>query len=151
MKKEDVIKSLKINCLFSIFSIIIVIVAFETGLLIKGALAGVMSATATYILQTADIMLTVLLIPLTIKGFTNKLTKSAGMSEEKYIKLFVKKSVQRIFLLFVVLIVNVFTYYGINYEGALYCGLFALASIIYSFPTMRVMDMYLEKNKEAGK
>lgn len=151
MEKKEIIKSLRVNHLFSLFAAAIAIAAFEAGMVGKGILLAAVSGSAVYIIQVAVVMLTVVLVPLAIKGFTNSLLKSAGCSEEDYLKLFVKKSVQRIVLLFIALLLNIFVYYGVGYDGSLYCGILALGSLIYSFPTKQVLEGYLEKNREAAK
>ena len=150
MEKKDIIKSLRINHFFSLFAAVIAICSFEAGLLSKGALALAVSATAVYVIQVAVVMLTVLLVPFAIKSFTNSLNKKLGQGEEDYLKLFVKKSVQRIFILFIVLLLNVFVYYGVEYEGSLYCGILALGALIYSYPTKQVLEQYIAKNSEAA-
>ena len=150
MEKKDIIKALRVNHIFSLLSAIIAIVVFETGILTEGALANAVSDTVVYVIQVSVVMATVLLVPLAIKGFTGSLNKKVGCSEEDYLKFFVKKSVQRIFILFIVLLLNIFVYYGVGYEGALYCGILALGSLIYSFPTLQVLNQYLEKNSEAA-
>ena len=149
MEKKDIIKGLVVNHIFSLIAVAITVATFEIGVIAKGALVNVVSSTTVYIIQVAVVMLTVLFVPVAIKGFTNALTKKVGCSEEDYLKLFVKKSMQRISILFFVLLLNVFVYYGIGYEGSLYCGILALGSLIYSFPTRNVLEQYLEKNSSA--
>lgn len=147
MDKKEILKSLRINHLFSLFAAILVIVMFETGMLAKGALASVVPSGGIYVIEVVAVMLTVLLVPLAIKGFTNNLTKNLGRSEEEFLKLFARKGFQRIALLFVALLVNEFVYYGLDYTGSFYCGLLALGSLIYSYPTKMVLEEYLEKNR----
>jgi hypothetical protein len=88
-------------------------------------------------------MLTVVLIPLAIKGFTASLEKSKGLPEADFLNLFCKKSLQRIFLLFIVVVLNEFVYYALGYESALYCGVLGFGAMIYSFPTKMVLEQYL--------
>ena len=145
MKNEEIIKSLRINHIFSVFAILLTIAAFETGVLQKEALGKLLSATWTYTLQVATIMLTVLLIPYAIKSFTKKLENNTANDSEERKKIFIKKSMQRIVILFAVVLLNTFTYYGIGYEGALYCGIAGLGALVYSFPTKSVLENYLEK------
>lgn len=147
MEKKEILKSLRINHLFSLFAAILVIVMFETGMLAKGALASVVQSGGIYVIEVVAVMLTVLLVPLAIKGFTNTLTKNLGRSEEEFLRLFARKGFQRIALLFVALLVNEFVYYGLDYMGSFYCGLLALGSLIYSYPTKMVLEEYLEKNR----
>lgn len=147
MEKKEILKSLRINHLFSLFAAILVIVMFETGPLAKGALASIVPSGGIYVIEVVAVMLTVLLVPLAIKGFTNTLTKNLGRSEEEFLKLFARKGFQRIALLFIALLVNEFVYYGLDYTGSFYCGLLALGSLIYSYPTKMVLEEYLEKNR----
>lgn len=149
MDSKEILKSLRVNHIFSLFAAAIIIVAFEAGLLAKGALAAVLPSGGVYAVQVASVMLTVLLVPLAIKGFSGSLNKALGRSEDDFLRLFAKKAFQRIVLLFAVLLANEFVYYGLGYEGALYCGLLALCSLLYSFPTRMVLEGYLEKNRNA--
>ena len=150
MDKKNILKSLRINHIFSLFAAVLVIVMFETGLLAKGALASVVSSGAEYVIEVAVIMLTVLLVPLAIKGFSGALNKSLGCSEEEFLTLFAKKAFQRIAVLFVALLINEFVYYGLDYNGAFYCGLLALCSLLYSYPTQMVLQGYIEKNRSVA-
>jgi hypothetical protein len=143
MEKKAIIRSLRINYFVSMAAALVVLLAFECGVVEKGALAAVVPSTAMYAVQVATIFLTVLLIPLAIKGFTSSLDKAKGVDEAAFIKLFCKKSLQRIFILFIVVVVNEFVYYGLGYDGALYCGLLGFGSMIYSFPTRMVLEQYL--------
>ena len=146
MSKKEILKSLRINHAFSLFAVALVIVAFETGLLVKGALAALMPVNGMYVLEVVVIMSTVLLVPYAIKGFSGALNKAIGCSEEDFLKLFARKSLQRIFILFITLLLNTFVYYGVCYDGSLYCGLLSLCALLYSFPAKQVLEGYLEKN-----
>lgn len=146
MSKKEILKSLRINHIFSLFAVALVIVAFETGLLVKGALAALMPVNGMYVLEVVVIMSTVLLVPYAIKGFSGALNKALGCSEEDFLKIFARKSLQRIFILFITLLMNTFVYYGVCYDGSLYCGLLSLCALLYSFPAKQVLEGYLEKN-----
>ncbi|MBR4066023.1 MAG: hypothetical protein IKJ97_04655 [Bacteroidaceae bacterium] len=146
MSKKEILKSLRINHIFSLFAVALVIVAFETGLLVKGALAALMPVNGMYVLEVVVIMSTVLLVPYAIKGFSGALNKALGCSEEDFLKIFARKSLQRIFILFITLLLNTFVYYGVCYDGSLYCGLLSLCALLYSFPAKQVLEGYLEKN-----
>lgn len=134
---------MRINYIVAFIAALAVLLAFELGFVEKGALAKAISSTAMYVLQVVVIMLTVILIPLAMKSFTKSLEKAKKMSEDAFLVVFSKKSLQRIFLLFVVVVVNEFAYYGLDYEGALYCGLLGFGSMIYSFPTRMVLEQFL--------
>ncbi|MBO7302043.1 MAG: hypothetical protein J6U58_04970 [Bacteroidaceae bacterium] len=148
MNKENILKSLRINYTVAFVATLIIIAAFECGFIEKGALANIISSTMFYALQVVVIMLTVILIPIAIKGFTNSMTKVKDMDSDNALKLYCKKSLQRIFLLFIVIVINEFAYYGMGYEGSLYCGLFGFGSMIYSFPTKMVMEEFLQGKTE---
>lgn len=149
MDDKEILKSLRINYIFSVLAALMVIVVFETGVVTKDALDSLLSSSWTYILQVTAVMVTVLFIPLAIKGFTSSLSKALGCSDDEFRKLFAKKSIQRIFLIFIALLLNIFIYYGIGYNGSLYCGLFAFGALLYSYPTNMVLNDYLEQNSQA--
>ena len=151
MDDKEILKSLRINYIFSVLAALMVIVVFETGVVAKDALDSLHSSSWTYILQVTAVMVTVLFIPLAIKGFTSSLSKALGCSDDEFRKLFAKKSIQRIFLIFIALLLNIFIYYGIGYNGSLYCGLFAFGALLYSYPTRMVLNDYLEQNSQAAK
>ena len=151
MDRKEILKSLRINFVFSLLAALLVIAAFETGVLTKSVLAAVVPTSGVYVIEVVTVMMTVLFVPLAIKGFSGSLGKASGLGEEEFLKLFAKKSMQRIFLLFIALLLNLFVYYGLDYDGSLYCGLLALCSLIYSFPTKKVLEEYLEKNNGTAK
>ena len=151
MDDKEILKSLRINYIFSVLAALMVIVVFETGVIAKDTLDSLLSSSWTYILQVTAVMVTVLFIPLAIKGFTSSLSKALGCSDDEFKKLFAKKSIQRIFLIFIALLLNIFIYYGIGYNGSLYCGLFAFGALLYSYPTKMVLNDYLEQNSQARK
>ena len=150
MDRREILRSLRINHIFSLLAAMLVVVAFETGVLAKGALAAVVPANGVYAIEVVAVMLTVLLVPLAIKGFSASMGKASGLGEEEFLKLFTKKSMQRIFLTFIALLVNAFVYYGIDYDGSLYCGLLSLCALVYAFPTKKVLEEYMQNNNAAG-
>ena len=93
-------------------------------------------------------MVTIAIIPFAIKGFSRAMKKTAGLDNITILKLYGKKSIQRMFLLFIALVVNIFVYYGIKYDGALYCGIVSLGALIYSYPTENVLNEYLDSKKQ---
>jgi hypothetical protein len=101
MNSNEILRSLRINHIFSILAAVIVIVTFETGVIAKDALGSLLSQTWTYILQVSAVMLTVLLIPLAVKGFTTSLDKAAGMGDEEFLKFFIRKRITTSFKIFI--------------------------------------------------
>lgn len=148
MQKDRVLKSLRFNYITTFIATAIVIVAFEASYLHKGALAMLLESKYIYMLQVTGVLTTIGLIPLALKGFTRSMEKARAKSKPEIIKTFNKMSLMRIALLFVVIVLNSFIYYGINYKGAMYCIVFGYGALLYSFPTANALEQYLE-NKEA--
>ena len=146
MNKKNVLKSLRFNFITSIFSAIIAMAAFETGFLTKGILALNLSEQDIYYVEVSAIMVTIALVPLALKGFSRAMNKAAGLDNNAILKLYGKKSIQRMFLLFISLVINIFVYYGVQYDGALYCAIVSLGALIYSYPTEKVLNEYLDSN-----
>ena len=146
MNKENVLKSLRFNFITSIFSAIIAMAAFETGYLTKGILALNLSEQDIYYVEVSAIMATIAIIPFALKWFSRSMGKASGLDDNALLKLYGKKSIQRMFLLFIALVINIFVYYGIEYDGAMYCAIVCLGALIYSYPTEKVLDEYLDGN-----
>lgn len=147
MNRDNVLKSLKFNFATSIFATLIAIAAFETGYLTKGALAMNLAATDLYYIEVSTIMLTIAIIPFAIKGFSRAMKKGAGLEKNALLKLYGRRSLTRMFLLFVALVINIFIYYGIEYNGAMYCAIISFGALLYSYPTGKVLDGYLNNNE----
>jgi hypothetical protein len=147
MNRENVLKSLKFNFATSIFATIIAIAAFETGYLTKGALAMNLTADDMYYIEVSTIMLTIAIIPFALKGFSRAMKKGSSLENSAFLKLYGKWSLIRIFMLFVALVINIFAYYGLEYNGAMYCAIISFGALIYSYPTGKVLDEYQNGNE----
>lgn len=147
MNTEKTINALRFNYIVAFIATLAIIVAFEGGFLQKKALTALLSPDDIYMLEVTTVMVTMALIPLALKIFSRSMKKAAGAGKIKLLKTFINMSLVRISLLFVVIVVNAFIYYGIGYNGALYCGLFGYCALIYSYPTARTLDSYI--NNEA--
>ena len=147
MNRDNVLKGLKFNFATSIFAAIIAIAAFETGYLTKGALTPFVDEEALYYIEVCAIMLTIAIIPFALKSFSRAMSKGVELDKTEYLKLYNKKSMQRMFLLFIALVVNIFVYYGIEYDGAMYCAILSFGALFYSYPTGKVLDGYMNANE----
>ena len=147
MNRENVLKSLKFNFATSVFAAIIAVAAFETGFLTKGALAISLTMDDLYYIEVSTIMLTIAIIPFAIKGFSRAMSKGKGLDSNAFLKLYSQKSLLRMFLLFIALVVNIFVYYGIEYNGAMYCAILSFGALIYSYPTGKVLEGYNKSNE----
>ena len=143
MNKENVLKSLRFNFATSIFATIIAIAAFETGYLTKGALAMNLTADDMYYIEVSTIMLTIAIIPFALKGFSRAMKKGSALENNAFLKLYGRWSLIRIFMLFIALVINIFVYYGLEYNGAMYCAIISFGALIYSYPTGKVLDEFL--------
>ena len=143
MNRDSVLKGLKFNFATSIFAAIIAVAAFETGYLTKGALTPFVGYEDIYYIEVSAIMLTMAIIPFALKSFSRAMSKGA-----EHLKLYNKKSMQRMFLLFISLVINIFVYYGIEYDGAMYCAILSFGALLYSYPTGKVLDGYMNANEE---
>ena len=147
MNRENVLKSLKFNFATSVFALIIAIAAFETGFLTKGALAMNLTEEDMYYIEVSAIMLTIAIIPFALKGFSRAMKKGASLDNISFLKLYSKKSLQRMFLLFIAVVTNIFVYYGVEYNGAMYCAIISFGALLYSYPTGKVLDEYQNGNE----
>ena len=146
MNREHVLKSLKFNFATSVFALIIAIAAFETGFLAKGALAMDLAQEDLYYIEVSAIMLTIAIIPFALKGFSRAMKKGTDLDNISFLKLYSKKSLQRMFLLFIAVVINIFVYYGVEYKGAMYCAIISFGALLYSYPTGKVLDEYQNGN-----
>ena len=147
MNRDNVLKGLKFNFATSIFAALIAVAAFETGYLTKGALTPFIDEESLYYIEVSAIMLTMAIIPFALKGFSRAMAKGISLDNMAYLKLYNKKSLQRMFMLFIALVVNIFVYYGTEYDGAMYCAILSFGALLYSYPTGKVLDEY-RNNKE---
>ena len=147
MNRDNVLKSLKFNFATSVFALIIAIAAFETGFLTKGALAMNLAEEDMYYIEVSAIMLTIAIIPFALKGFSRAMKRGASLDNISLLKLYSKKSLQRMFLLFIATVINIFVYYGVEYNGAMYCAIISFGALLYSYPTGKVLDEYQNGNE----
>lgn len=147
MNTEKTINTLRFNYIVAFIASLAIIVAFEGGFLQKEALTALLSPDDIYLLEVTTVMVTMALIPLALKSFSRAMKKAAGAGKMRLLSTFSNMSLVRISLLFAVIVINAFIYYGIGYNGALYCGLFGYCALIYSYPTAKTLDSYL--NDEA--
>lgn len=144
MEYDKIIKTLRIHY-FAMLAVVLAMILFLE--VCFGEKPEAVLPETMYIIQVFVILFTLIFISVAIKGFTWRLEKAKGLSEELFLPKFVKSSVLRTNLLFIVIAVNAMAYCMIGYDGALYCGLLGLGAMIYSYPTKRVLELFLN-NKE---
>lgn len=148
MQENKLLNSLRLNYIVALIATAIVVIAFEGGYLHKGALTILLPENYVYMLQVTGVLTTIGLIPLALKWFTHAMEKTRGKSKVDIMNKYSKMSLMRIALLFVVIVLNAFIYYGINYDGAMYCMVFGYGALIYSYPTKNTLEEFIG-NKEA--
>lgn len=119
---------------------------FECGMLAKGSIT--LTPTAKYMIDVTGVMLTIILIPLALKGFSTLIKREIERKNPNFIEFFHAKGTARLSILFAAVMVNIVLYYGTSNESALYCGILAGGAFIYSYPTMATLDNCLEQIKE---
>lgn len=135
----------KQQCLFWIllFVVIITVILFETGVLYVNGVVG--NGQLGYFIDVIGILITIGLIPLALKKFSNSIDQAKKCNNDDFIRIYRRESEIRLALLFVVVMVNVGLYYGAANEGALYCALAGLAAFIYGYPRMQIMQELRKK------
>lgn len=109
-----------------------IITMFETGIIHEGELAG--QATIEFYLETGAIILTLLIIPLSLKLFNRKLSHFRKLILIDAIKAYQQWSSIRLFLLAIIIWGNLVLYYiTLNNIGAL-CALISSIAALFCIP-----------------
>lgn len=146
MHKKEVIKKARIVFMVQAVIAALLIALFETGC-IASDIPGI-PPTTRYIAEVAGVMLTIILIPLAIKGFSMQMTRAAKEKTDHFIEYYRAKSNARTTILFLVIMMNTALYYIMDNNSALYCGLLGIAAAIYSYPTQTTLDSYCNTQEE---
>lgn len=128
---------------------LLLVTLYETGIMAEGVYAG--DARMDYILQSVGILLTVGLIPLSLRLFSLSLAKHVKqLSLPEALKSYRRWSEVRIGMLLVPVLVNLSFYYlTLNNTGIL-CAMMALIASLFCVPTRRRMLDELDLVKGEG-
>lgn len=128
---------------------LLLVTLYETGIMAEGVYAG--DARMDYILQSVGILLTVGLIPLSLRLFSLSLAKHVKqLSLPQALKSYRRWSEVRIGMLLVPVLVNLSFYYlTLNNTGIL-CAMMALIASLFCVPTRRRMLDELDLVKGEG-
>lgn len=118
-------------------------ILFETGILTRGAIE--VSATTRYLSDVTGVLITLCLIPIAIKKFSNATDAAKKSDEETFAQVYCRASKIRLILFFVVTMTNIGLYYGTANNSAIYCALAGAALFLYSFPRKRTMQLMREE------
>lgn len=128
---------------------LLLVVLYETGIMTEGGYAG--DTRMEYILQTIGILLTIGLIPLSLRLFSLSLVKYVKqLSLPEALKSYLRWSEIRIGLLLVPILVNLSFYYLTMNTTGLLCAAMALIASLFCVPThKRLLDeLDLVKDEE---
>lgn len=146
MTKEEAIKRTRTLFMVQTACIAAIVALFETGVVTRNAIT--LAPTIKYITDVAGVMLTIALIPFSLKGFSALIEREVKRKNPHFIDFFHAKSSARLSILFAVIMINVALYYCTGNNSALYCGILAAGAFIYSYPTMATLNNCLEQIKE---
>ena len=146
MRREEAIRKTRILFWVQAACMACMAALFECGMLAKGSITP--TPTAKYMIDVTGVMLTIILIPLALKGFSTLIKREIERKNPNFIEFFHAKGTARLSILFAAVMVNIVLYYGTSNESALYCGILAGGAFIYSYPTMATLDNCLEQIKE---
>lgn len=111
---------------------------YEKNILEGGAYAD--DATMCYVLGTFSVVLTILLIPLSLRLFARVFRKLAAMPEEGALRMQVRYELMRIALYYVIVLLNLTVYYATMESGAALCALMALVAYLFCVPKEMKQD-----------
>lgn len=113
----------------------LIVLLFEWGCMEEGALAG--EPRVTFTLQTAEILLTLALVPLSLKLYAKKLVGLSALPLLQALKAYHRWGMVRLCLLTVVVWGNLVIYYlTLNNIGSL-CALIGVAASLFCVPGRR--------------
>lgn len=125
----------------------LLVVLYETGVLTEGTFAG--DARMDYIFQTVGILLTIGLIPLSLRLFSLSLVRYVRqLSLPLALRSYRRWSEVRAGLLLVAALVNLSFYYLTLNTAAVWCALMALIASLFCVPTRKKLMDELDLVKE---
>ncbi|MGL5937741.1 MAG: hypothetical protein ACRCZY_09825 [Phocaeicola sp.] len=146
-KMNRLVRILQVEYLLFWLLALLLVALYECGILIEGGYVG--DAQSTYLLQTAAILLTVALIPISLRMFSFSLVKQIRQLHlADALKSYRRWSEIRIALLLVALLVNLSSYYLTQDNIGLLCGSMVLTASLFCIPSRKRMQEELDIIKE---
>lgn len=132
-KINSLLKVLKIEYILMWLLVLAVIVLYETDILLQGTMVG--NAKAEYMSQLTGVLLTICLIPVSLRMFGLFLTKYIKtLAIEAALRSYRRWSEIRILMLFVTAFFNISMYYWTMDITGLMCGGMALIASLFCIP-----------------
>ena len=142
---KQLLKRLKIEFVAVWCLVLLLVVCYEAGIFTEGLFVG--DARMDYILTTIGILLTIVMIPLSLRLFNLNLVKRiTKLSTFEALKSYRRWSEVRLALLLVAALLNMSIYYLTLNTTGLFCSLMALLATFFCFPTKERLLKELDLN-----
>lgn len=147
MRVEKIVKRLRLEFVLIWVLAAVLAICYETALFSEGACVG--DATASYILESAAVLLTLAAVPVSLKISGHFLYRRIeGKSEEQAALILLRWSEVQIFLLMIVVLIDLSVYYSTMDSLGLLCSAVGLIASVFCFPTKTRLEHYLANLKE---
>lgn len=142
---KAVTRKLQVQYGLYIIGVVLLAIFHETDVITVGVYAG--DAATEYALETFSILITIALVPLSLKLFSVKMEKKIQQVQlQKALVLYQKWSTIRLMILALVTYLNILIYYlTLNNIGGL-CALIALTASVFCLPSERRVGEELQLN-----
>lgn len=142
---KQLLKRLKIEFVAVWCLVLLLVVCYEAGIFTEGVFVG--DARMDYILTTIGILLTIVMIPLSLRLFNLNLVKRiTKLSTFEALKSYRRWSEVRLALLLVAALLNMSIYYLTLNTTGLFCSLMALLATFFCIPTKERLLKELDLN-----
>ena len=142
---KQLLKRLKIEFVAVWCLVLLLVVCYEVGLFTEGIFVG--DVRMDYILTTIGILLTIVMIPLSLRLFNLNLVKRISkLSTFEALKSYRRWSEVRLALLLVAALLNMSIYYLTLNTTGLFCSLMALLATFFCIPTKERLLKELDLN-----
>ena len=142
---KQLLKRLKIEFVAVWCLVLLLVVCYEVGLFTEGIFVG--DVRMDYILTTIGILLTIVMIPLSLRIFNLNLVKRISkLSTFEALKSYRRWSEVRLSLLLVAALLNMSIYYLTLNTTGLFCSLMALLATLFCIPSIERLLKELDLN-----
>ena len=142
---KQLLKRLKIEFVAVWCLVLLLVVCYEAGIFTEGIFVG--DVRMDYILTTIGILLTIVMIPLSLRIFNLNLVKRISkLSTFEALKSYRRWSEVRLSLLLVAALLNMSIYYLTLNTTGLFCSLMALLATLFCIPSIERLLKELDLN-----
>lgn len=127
--------------LVSIYVIAVIIAAvFEIGLASKGLISEI---STIYIMEVIGVVISLGLIPISLKGFKKAVTRVAEKNSDKKVNSYIIIAGLRLLAFFIVIEYGILLYYLVDDSIGLYCAAIGVLCSLFCFPSVRQVESEL--------